>query len=265
MNQSKIAGLYVPLITPLYKGKIDVESLNSIVSHLDAHVDGFVPCLSSGEGALLTDTQWLQVAVAVITKATKPVYTGILRPTIDSTVTLALEAKKLGADGIAVPVKSNNDIEIQEYFIELSKRQSLPIIIYNTEEHYVQSIETVKKLASIESVIAIKDSSDNIQLFDEMCSMRTTNDLRISVLQGMEHRLKVPNGCDGYMISLLNVEPEICRVMLDQQSDKVNEEILELFSKYNLGGEWFVSLKAILHTKGVITSCEQVEQSITLE
>ena len=265
MNPSNISGLYVPLITPLHKGKVDTGSLANLMSNLEAHVEGFVPCLSSGEGALITDEQWIQVVEATVSKSSKPVFPGIIRPTLDAVVELASKAKQLGADGIVVPVTSNDDTQTLEYFLELSQRQDLPIIIYNTEEHCIQSIETVQKLAGIESVVAIKDSSENTDLFEQMCTMRTKDELRISILQGMEHRLKVPSGCDGYLISLLNVEPEICRTMWKQQSDKVNEEILELFNKYNLGGEWFVSLKAILHTRGVITSGEQVEQAITLE
>jgi dihydrodipicolinate synthase/N-acetylneuraminate lyase len=179
---------------------------------------------------------------------------------------LAAIAKELGATGITVAVPSNNDSETYEYFKMLTEQQDLPLIIYNTESKHIQSLETVQKLNQLnDKILAIKDSSDHRDLFAEICKLRVDGTLNLSILEGMENRLKTLPGCDGYLISLLNLEPELCRVMLEKNDDETNRTVYELFHKYNLGADWFVSIKAFLCARGVIASSEQVNPELIFE
>ena len=52
-KENNIVGLFVPLVTPIYKGKFDGTSMKKLVKFLDSTVDGYIPCLSSGEGKRL--------------------------------------------------------------------------------------------------------------------------------------------------------------------------------------------------------------------
>jgi 4-hydroxy-tetrahydrodipicolinate synthase len=73
------SGIYLPLLTPFYKGKFDGDSLGRLMADVDSHVDGFIPCLSSGEGALLSDDIWSQLVQYVRSNSKKTVVAGIKR------------------------------------------------------------------------------------------------------------------------------------------------------------------------------------------
>jgi len=85
----------------------------------------------------------------------------------------------------------------------------------------------------------------------------------MAILQGMDHKLPTSGEFDGFMIALANIEPRLCRRMLENPTEETQKEILKKFWEYNLGGEWFVSLKALLYARGIVRSAEQVRQTIT--
>jgi len=88
--------------------------------------------------------------------------------------------------------------------------------------------------------------------------------LKMSVLQGMENQLLQSKGCDGYLISLGNVEPQLCKTMFENPTEENNQKVLAKFWEYNLGGEWFITLKALLYSRGIIRSAEQVKQTVKI-
>ena len=61
MNKIEIKGLYVPIITPMFHGEFDKGSMQKLIESVDQYVDGYVPCLSSGEGQVLSNEQWKEV------------------------------------------------------------------------------------------------------------------------------------------------------------------------------------------------------------
>lgn len=225
-------------------------------------MQGFVPCLSSGEGQMLSDAQWEQVVQTTRATTSKPVLAGIKRNGLVAAIALAQRAEQLGCDGIVLPVPSADPREVLDYFQAIAAETNLPIVIYNTETQSIQTLAALRQLEGIPSIIAIKDSSMNEAFFETLCILRQEGELRLSVLQGMEHQLKVPQGCDGYLIALANVEPALCGKMFAQPNDAINQEILELFWRYNLGGDWFISLKSILCCRQTIRSGEQVTLAI---
>jgi 4-hydroxy-tetrahydrodipicolinate synthase len=263
MNNIEITGLWVPLITPMYHGSIDIDSFKPLINSIEPFVDGYVPCLSSGEGNLLSDDSCVLIVQEVLKHTDKPIFSGVKRPNLEETITLGKAVVHAGAKGIVVPVPSVNDADNLAYFQDLCDALTdISIIVYNTETAFFQTYEGALAVANLDQVIAIKDSSDNISVFSEMCEQRTKGNFAASVLQGMEHRLNVPAGCDGYLISLLNTAPELCKEMWINNNSTVNKKILDIFWEYNLGGEWFVSQKAILKERGVIRSAEQFTQYI---
>jgi len=255
----------VPLITPFYKHQLDQLSLTALIRSVENEVQGFVPCLSSGEGHLLRDDQWKAVVQTTRASTDKPVLAGIKRDRLEDSLRLVQQAEAMGCDGVIMPVLSNDCDEVVTYFQEVAQATKLPIVLYNTETQAVSSLSAIRQLEAIENVIAIKDSSMNEAFFQKMCMLREEGDLRLSILQGMEHQLQTPAGCDGYLVSLANVEPALCQHMYRTPSDRINEDILEKFWRYNLGGDWLVTLKAMLFCREVIRSAEQVTLAIQPE
>lgn len=255
-------GIYVPLITPFYKHQLDQLSLTALIRSVEDEVQGFVPCLSSGEGHLLDDDQWRSVVEATRASTEKPVLAGVKRDRIEDSIRLVKQAEVMGCDGVVMPVLSSDGDEVVAYFQQVAEATSLPIVLYNTETTAVSSVSTIRQLEAIENIIGIKDSSMNEAFFQTMCMLRQEGDLRFSILQGMEHQLLTPAGCDGYLVSLANVEPALCQRMYQMPSDRLNGEILEMFWRYNLGGDWLVTIKAMLFCREVIRSAEQVTLAI---
>jgi 4-hydroxy-tetrahydrodipicolinate synthase len=261
---AKISGLFVPLLTPFYKGKFDAISMKRLIKRLDPHVDGYIPCLSSGEGKELSTKEWEEIVTVVATSTQKPVFTGILRTDEKSILSLIKKANALPCTGIVVPTLYQTDKDNVAYIHRVIKASKKPIILYNTEDHPIQSTNTVVKLDSLSNskIVGIKDSSMNISFFQKLVDLNRKHILQMNVFQGMEHLLLQSAGCSGYILSLLNIEPELCRTMLTSPKKTHNQKILTKFSEYNLGGDWYITLKALLYARGTIRSAEQVNQTI---
>ncbi len=262
IKKGDIKGLYIPLITPMLYSQFDKESMRKLIRSVDQYVDGYVPCLSSGEGQFLSDAQWIEVVSFVRTNTEKPLFPGIKRNSMNEIIHLAQQAKMLNCDGITIMIPQKSSDEIAAYFQELSIEVGLPIILYNPETNKDLDITTMKNLDTINEVVSIKDSSLGKEFFTALCDLRLQNELKLTVLQGMEHQLDVPKGCDGYLTSLTNLEPELVRNMLENPSKELNKKILDLFWKYNLGGNWFITLKALLFERRIINSSEEVKLAV---
>ncbi len=261
---SKITGLWVPLVTPMYRGEFDMASMAKLIDSVDEYADGYVPCLSSGEGQFLSNEQWHEVVMSVRNKTKKLVVPGIKRENIGEIVSLEHIATELKCDGVAIPVPYKEWEQNKKYFEQLLQATTLPIVIYNTETAFISDVANLKELDRSGRIVAIKDSSMDRKFFAAICSAKVSGELSMSVLQGMEHHLDVPQGCDGYLVSLLNVEPGLVEEMYKNSSAENNKKILDIFWKYNLGGNWFVTLKALLFERGIIRSAEEVALAIKL-
>ncbi len=252
-----LSGIYVPLLTPFYQGRFDPQSLKKLMQFVTPQVDGFVPCLSSGEGGVISDTVWEEVVRCTRANSKKTVIAGIKRSTLVETIKLARKAQSIGCEAIMVPVPRAVESESLRYFSELTRKIALPVVVYNTEQNRFTSVAAIKELQRNEMIVGIKDSSMNKKLFSQMCKMRADGALRFPVFQGMEHQMQYPVGCDGYIVALTNIEPKLCRQMLTKNSSRLNEKIIDMFWQYNLGGNWYVSLKALLCERRIIRSAEE--------
>lgn len=255
MQKNKVQGVYSALVTPFYKGKFDAESMEKLVRSLNPFVDGYAPCLSTGEGDKLTLSEWEAVVKTVRNSTSKPIYAGIKAK--KNIAAFVKKAKSLGCAGVVLPIPKTNIIG---HFDELASQ--MPIVLYNTEDSPVVSVEMIRKLDEVDRIIAIKDSSMNIAFFRKLLALRKEGKLRMSILQGMEHLFFESAGCDGYMTSLPNVEPKLCNDMFLNPTKATDEKVKELFWKYNLGGKWFVTIKALLYARSIIRSSEEVHMEI---
>jgi 4-hydroxy-tetrahydrodipicolinate synthase len=258
-----LCGIYVPLVTPFYKGQFDPQSLNKLMRFVSPEVNGFVPCLSSGEGSVISNSVWEAVVQCTRAYSNKTVIAGIKRNTFVETLKLAKKAQHIGCEAIMVPVPHKDERESLKYFSELTRKIALPVVVYNTELYRFSSLAAIKELQKNAAVIGMKDSSANKKLFSQICKMRVERTLRFSVFQGMEHQMQTPLGCDGYIVALANIEPKLCREMLNKNSSRLNATIIDMFWQYNLGGNWYVSLKALLCERKIIRSAEETYLAIT--
>ena len=255
----KISGLWIPLVTPLYRGHFDKESARKLIETLEPYADGYVAALSTGEGDSLSEELWRETIAGFVSLTDKPVFAGIFLQDTGKIIERSELAKTLGCSAVVILTISGSEEKIVDFFSEINTKTSLPVVMYS-EAHPIKNIETLERLDNLNNIIAVKESSADDTFIRKISEAKSR--LRMSVLQGMDHKLLLSTGYDGFMIALANVEPDLCRRMLENPTEETNKKIIEKFWEYNMGGEWFVTLKALLCARGTLRSAEQVTQTI---
>src|SRR3989338_4816943 len=118
----KIAGLWIPLITPLYHGKFDEQSAKKLIETTQEFTDGYVVGLSSGEGEELSNEIWKEAIVCVVSSTSKPVAAGILGRDLPQTIFLLEMAKNLGCVAAVIPARGKDEGEIVKFFSEIDSK-----------------------------------------------------------------------------------------------------------------------------------------------
>jgi len=254
----KIFGLWIPLVTPMYHGNFDQESARRLIESLEPHADGYVVALSTGEGEGLSKGEWRAAVEKFATLTKRPVAVGVFLDDIEEIVERSKLAKVSECAAVVIPVPSDDENVVIDFFSALNAKSELPIIVYS-EKHAIRNVETLRRLDKLTNIVAIKESSGNDGFIADLQKIKPS--LRMAILQGMDHKLPASGGFDGFMVALSNVEPRLCRRMLENPTEETQKEILKKFWEYNLGGDWFVSLKALLYARGILRSAEQVRQT----
>jgi 4-hydroxy-tetrahydrodipicolinate synthase len=256
----QIKGVWAPLVTPFDQGKFDSISMINLIKEIEPLVDGFVPCLSSGEGSKMSDELWGEVLKTVVQNTQKPVVVGILRDSIAEIISLSKIAKSSGCVAIVAPLQGSSSEEQRSFCKEVSDKSALPVVIYNTEKKHIDSPDNLIAISKNENIISLKDSSQNQKFFDAIVQMKKNKIIDMSIFQGMENQLLESVGCDGYLISLANVEPQLCKEMFNNPSEGLNQEIMKKRDEFSLASEdWFVGIKKALAFRGVIKSAELIK------
>jgi 4-hydroxy-tetrahydrodipicolinate synthase len=167
-------GCGTALVTPFKKdGSLDEATLRALVDRQIAQgIDFLVPCGTTGESPTLTHAEHLRVVEITIERARAasrrvPVVGGAGGYNTAEVVTLAREIEALGADGLlSVSPYYNKPTQegLYQHFAAIAAATKLPIILYNIQGRTGVNIETatVKRLAEIPNIVAVKEASGNI-------------------------------------------------------------------------------------------------------
>ena len=172
----KLSGLIPPMVTPLSApDKLDVVSTRKMVGHLlDGGVDGIFLLGTTGEGPHLpyaVREQLVKVVCAAV-KGKVPVLVGITETDLEDALAFAAKCKGFGASGVvaAPPYYFKlTQAECVAWFGEMADRLPLPLVIYDMPAHTDTTIEpaTIARLAQHPNIVAMKDSSSVIALFNK--------------------------------------------------------------------------------------------------
>lgn len=188
------------MITPFDKnGEVDYEKTARLAEYLLKNgSDGIVVTGTTGESPTLTCDEKIKVLQAVKEAAGKaPVIAGTCSNNTQASVELTKRAEKAGADGIlAVTPYYNKPPQeaLYRHFKTIADCTSLPIVLYNIPGRSVINIqpETVARLAKIENIVCVKESSgvmdiaSNIQrLTDDNFSLYSGEDSLTMPLLGL--------------------------------------------------------------------------------
>jgi 4-hydroxy-tetrahydrodipicolinate synthase len=174
----ELMGCGTALVTPFRSDlSVDESALRSLVEWQIASGIGFlVPCGTTGEAATLSEAEWLRV-VEVVTETAAgrvPVFGGC---TSNATHDAIAKAKKLarvkGLTGIltANPYYNKPGQEGQyQHFRAIAEAVDVPVLLYNIPGRTAANLEpaTALRLAEIQNIIGIKESSGNIAQITEL-------------------------------------------------------------------------------------------------
>jgi 4-hydroxy-tetrahydrodipicolinate synthase len=213
----RLHGVIPPLTTPLNQdGDVDSASLEQLCEFLiTAGVDGLFVGGSSGEAALMSDTQrYRAIEVAVGAAAGQvPVVAGALDTGTARVIDHAQAAVKRGAAAVVSTgpfyVAPHPD-EVIRHFQLVSRAVDVPVIAYDipSATHTRLPLAAIEALAATGTIAGLKDSSGDITGFRQI--LLATADTDLAVFTGSETvtDLALQLGAHGQVPGLGNVDPD---------------------------------------------------------
>lgn len=213
-------GIIPPIITPLHEnGDVNYEMLKELIDHLISEgVHGIFPLGASGEFYCFdneTNRKILETCKEAVAGRV-PLYAGANHITTRGVIEqIKIYEEVGGIDAVSVLTPmfiSQTQDELYRFYEEIANSTKLPIIIYSNppKTNITLTPATCVKLANIENIIAIKDSSGDMTTAAEY--IRLTKDIEnFSVLMGRD-TIIYPGlccGAAGAIASCANVAPKI--------------------------------------------------------
>ena len=212
------------MVTPLdAKRRLDKKGTKNMVNHLlKGGVDGIFLLGTTGEGPHLSYAirEELVKTVCGLVKGRVPVLVGITETDMDDAVAFAARCKAYGASAVvaAPPYYFKlTQAECVAWFTEMADRLSLPLVIYDMPAHTDTVIEpaAIAKLAAHLNIIAMKDSSSVIALFNKFRVALEPFAEKFSLFMGPDEAMgeAVLMGADGGVCTGANLWPAQFKAM----------------------------------------------------
>lgn len=219
-------GVIPPIITPVdEKENVDEKGFRELLNHcVDRGLHGIFVAGSNGETMALTQEQRDNaIRIAVDEVGSKvPVMSGVM----DTSTRRVIEnIKKMedfgGKCAVITPIfyaRHTSQDETVRLFEEASRQTSCDLMIYNIPMFTGLKLtaDTVLKLAKIDKVVGVKDSSGDFGEFQKVLRVYADNP-KFSVLQGSTavSAGSMLEGADGYVPSIAPLFPELFTKMYD--------------------------------------------------
>jgi 4-hydroxy-tetrahydrodipicolinate synthase len=180
------SGLWIPLVTPFDRGKVDKAALKRLVAHYrGSGIAGLVVCGSTGEAAALDDEEQLQTLHTVMAEAPGlPVIMGVSGYHLGKTAARIEALGALGLAGILLPAPSYirpSQAGLIEWFTALADVSAVPVVLYDIPYRTGSrmDLETILALADHPRIQALKDCGG-----DPVKTRALIADGRLQVLAG---------------------------------------------------------------------------------
>ena len=206
------------MVTPLDEcRRLDRTGVKNMVKHLlDGGVDGLFLLGTTGEGPHLSYAvrRELVKETCRAVKGCVPVLVGITETDIEDAISFTKACKAFGAKGaVAAPPYyfKLTQSECIAWYMELADRLPLPLVIYDMPAHTDTTLDpaTVATLAAHPNIVAMKDSSSVIALFNKYRVALEPFADRFSLFMGPDEAMgeAVLLGADGGVCTGANLWP----------------------------------------------------------
>jgi 4-hydroxy-tetrahydrodipicolinate synthase len=171
------SGIWLPLVTPLRAGKVDVASLQALTEHYaQSGIAGFVALGTTGEAALLSEVERATVLQAItdVVAGRLPVLAGVGGFDTREFVREMQRFEHWGVAGFLVSAPAYicpDQTGIEWHFRQIAAATQRPVVLYDVPHRTGVSIEpeTVRRLAELENVVGIKACAS--QHFDALSQL----------------------------------------------------------------------------------------------
>jgi len=220
-----LKGIIPAMVTPLTpEGEVNEKSLRQFVRYLiEGGVHGIFAAGTTGEFYGLSKEQHrtiIEITVDAVKKRV-PVYAGAAAITTKEAVELSKIAQDAGADAVSILTPfflAPSQKELICHYTTIASSVNLPIIMYNNQPKTQVTLtpDTVEKLADVENIVGIKDSTGDFTLTSEY--IRRTRNKGFSVLAGRDTLIHAAlcYGGAGAIASCANVAPRLCADIYDK-------------------------------------------------
>jgi len=216
MRKIKWEGVYPAITTKFHKdGSLDIPGfLKNLEFQVTSGIDGVIIGGSLGESSTLTQSEKVELTKTTLEAVGDKidVLLNIAEGSTREAVKLAQEAEKIGAHGLmALPpmMYKPTDQEVADFFIEIAKSTSLPILIYNNPVDYKieVTLEIFDQLIQYDNIQAVKESTRDIS---NVTRFRNRFGDRIKILCGVDTLAmeELVMGADGWVAGLVDAFPQ---------------------------------------------------------
>ena len=213
-------GIVVPTVTTLTaEGKFNEKAYRGLIDYLaDNGIHGVFPFGTTGE--FYAFDQGFYNGVLEVTKdavrGRMDIYAGANHITTRGAAQIARAVENVGgidAWSVLTPMFiRQTQPELYEYYREIAAETSLPIIIYNNKPKTNVTVEpaTVAKLAEIDNIVGVKDSTGDMTNTEEYLRLTRGMD-NFHVMMGRDTLIYAAlcYGAAGAIASCANVAPRI--------------------------------------------------------
>lgn len=199
----KMEGIITPIVTPFNRDdeqSINYEATRDLINHLIDHgVKGIFILGSNGEFHVIDEDEKIEFTKQVVEIVNKrvPVYVGTGACSTRETIRLSKAAEAAGADALSIItpyfLKPTND-NLYNHYKEVAESVQIPMMLYNIPKATGCPLdpELVDRLADIENIKGIKDSSgetDRLQAYAEIARNKD-----IDLLVGSDSKISYAYG-----------------------------------------------------------------------
>lgn len=213
-----LRGIVPPMVTPLAgRDRLDVPGLERLIERMIAGgVHALFPLGTTGESTCLSNRLRCELLerTCQLVAGRIPVLVGVTDTWPEGSVQLARFAAGIGATGVVVSVPyylPPDQEDLISYVRYVAAEQPLPVFLYNipvlTKTGY--EVETVRRLADIDRVVGLKDSSGDLGYLEQVVKRVQRKDW--TVLVGTEALLPdaIALGAHGCVGGGANLDPKL--------------------------------------------------------
>ena len=236
-------GSGVAIITPFDGDKTNYDVLGELIDfNIDNGTDAIVICGTTGEASTMPDSEHLAAIEYTVKRVNGrvPVIAGTGSNETAHAIVLSQKAEALGADALLIVTPYYNKATqkgLVQHYTAIANSVKLPIILYNVPGRTGLniSIPTLKELAKVDNIVAIKEASGNISYTAQVAAEVP----ELYIYSGNDDMI-VPAmslGGKGVISVVANVMPkethDICQLYLDgkvEESRNLQLKMLELIN-----------------------------------